>query len=184
MKKEQREIALSARRALSAEERARYNQKIGERLLSLPELKTVRTVLSYLASWDEADLAVVNETLAARGCVVAFPVCLGAGHMEAYVPESVDALEIGAYGIKRPVVHRSRKLQPEEIELVLTPCVAFDARNNRLGHGAGYYDRYLPRCGNVLCVAAAFETQKLESVFCDSHDRKMDIIVTESAVYR
>jgi len=184
MKKAQRELALLRRRALTAEQRREMSAAICEKLLTLPELAGVKTVFSYLAAWDEVDLSYVNQTLAARGITVAYPVCFEKGHMEAYIPESESAVETGAYGIKNPVMSRSKPLEPENIDLVLVPCVAFDADKNRLGHGAGYYDRYLPHCSNAVFVLVGFEAQRLDSISCDIHDVKMDIIVTENAVLR
>ena len=50
--------------------------------------------------------------------------------------------------------------------------------------GAGYYDRYLPKCVNAAVFAAAFEAQKLEKVYTEEYDRAMDGVVTEEEVYR
>ena len=66
---------------------------------------------------------------------------------------------------------------------MLAPCVAFDGDCRRLGHGAGYYDRYLPRVSAPV-IAAAFECQRLARVETDARDRSMDAVVTEKTVYR
>jgi len=184
MKKAQRELALLRRRALTAEQRRKMSAAICEKLLALPEFAGAKTVFSYLAAWDEVNLGYVNQTLTARGTIVAYPVCFKKGSMEAYVPKDENAVEAGAYGIKSPVVSRSKPLEPPDIDFVLVPCAAFDADKNRLGHGAGYYDRYLPQCCNAVFVLVGFEAQRLDSVSCDIHDVKMDIIVTENAVLR
>lgn len=182
-KEVQRKLAIAARRNLTDVERAAYSTEICRKILALPELGGVKTLLSYLAAWDEVDLSYVNQDLTARGVTVAYPVCFEKGRMEAYVPASAEEVVSGAYGIKSPVPEHSRLIEPEEIELVLAPLVAFDAERNRLGHGAGYYDRYLPRCGNIKCIAPAFETQCLDKICTDEQDRKMDMIITELAEY-
>lgn len=184
MKKAQRQIALSRRCALSAAQRKNMSAAICEKILALPELEGAKTIFSYLAAWDEVDLDYVNQDLTARGITVAYPLCLEKGHMEAYVPEDENAIETAAYGIKSPVAARSVLIDPTEIDLVLVPCVAFDGSFNRLGHGAGYYDRYLPRCSKAAFILAGFEVQRLDNVSCGTHDIKMDIIVTENAVLR
>ena len=179
-KKELRKEALFRRRALGEEERREYSEIICRRILELPEICGVKTVFSYLAAWDEADMSLLNTELEKRGVRVAYPVCFKGGLMEAYIPENGDALESGAFGIKSPLVHRSLPVGPEEIDLVILPCVGFDAENNRLGHGGGYYDRYLLRCPQAKTVCAAFEAQRLERVTADRFDVKPDIIVTEA----
>lgn len=184
MKNAQREAALSLRRAMSVEERERAGADISDKLLALPELRIAKTVLSYLAAWDEVDLSYANRALSARGCVVAYPVCVEKGHMEAYVPDSPDALITGAYGIKSPDPSRARLLDAMDIEAILLPCVAFDESLNRLGHGAGYYDRFILRCPDAFRICAAFESQRLERVFTEEHDIKMNVIITELAELR
>lgn len=183
MKSDERKLALAARRALSDEQRREYSAAACQRLLSLPELTSGKVVMSYLPTYDEVDITLANSALEGRGITVAYPVCLEKGHMEAYVPESAEALLPGAYGIKAPDPACSRLVDPAEVDIVLVPCVAFDKARNRLGHGAGYYDRYLPRCGEVKCICVAFETQHLEHVTVDEHDRKIDMVITECAVY-
>lgn len=163
------------------EERAQASGRICESLLDLPELQNARVVFSYMAMADEVDLAALHERLRLRGAQIAFPVSLPQGRMEARLP---DGWRVGAYGIREPDVAASVLVAPEDIDLVLMPCVGFDGENMRLGHGAGYYDRYLPQCPQAMTVAAAFEAQRLERVVFDAHDRAADIVVTERGVYR
>ncbi|MBO6041164.1 MAG: 5-formyltetrahydrofolate cyclo-ligase [Oscillospiraceae bacterium] len=179
-KQEQRVIALAARRAMWPEERAAASAEICGRLASLPALRDARTVLSYMALDDEADLSALHELLLDRGVRMVFPVSLPHGVMEAWEPTGWVS---GRYGIPEPDRRSSLPASPEEIDLVIAPCVAFDARRNRLGHGAGYYDRYLPRCSAAVVIAASFECQRLPAVKTDLHDRRMDAVVTELAVY-
>ena len=99
--------------------------------------------------------------------------------MEAYIP---GAWKTGAFGIPEPDPGKSKQVPPEEIDLVLCPCAGFDESGNRVGMGAGYYDRYLPRCKNAAVCAVAFEAQRLEQVYTDEHDRKMDGVITEESI--
>ena len=81
-------------------------------------------------------------------------------------------------------VFEAAGVQPEEIDVVLVPCVGFDVGLRRLGYGAGYYDRYLPRCRKALCIGVAFEVQRLELVVTGEHDRSLDRIVTEREIIK
>lgn len=175
----QRGRCLAARRALTRFERASYSEEICRRLLTLPELSGAKTVLSYLAAPDEAELCALNRALASRGARVCYPLVTGAGTMEAYMPEDEQAVLPGAFGILAPDPARSKRVLPEELELVLVPCVGFDRSLRRLGHGGGFYDRYLLRCPQALRLCVAFSCQELPAVSCDAHDLPMHSIVTE-----
>lgn len=183
-KKELRKEALSRRRALTEEQRREYSDAICRKIFELPELCGVKTVFSYLAAWDEADMSLLNAELEKRGLRVAYPVCFDGGIMEAYIPETEDAVESAAFGIKSPIVSRSVLVTPEEIDLVIVPCVGFDGEKNRLGHGGGYYDRYLARCPQAKTVCTAFEAQRLDAIPTDEYDIKPNIVVTETTLIR
>ena len=176
-KTKQRRAALAARRAMTAAARASASAAICFRLLALPQLREAKTILSYRALDDEVDLAAVEGKLKAR---IAYPRCLGQGVMEARIP--LGPMKPGPYGIWEPDPEASLLLSPEEIDLVLLPCVAFDRCGHRLGHGAGYYDRYLPRCEKAKTVLVAFAAQELERVATEEHDRNADILVTEREI--
>ncbi len=176
-KTKQRRAALAARRAMTAAARASASAKICFRLLALPQLREAKTILSYRALDDEVDLGAVEGKLKAR---IAYPRCLGQGVMEARIP--TGPMKPGPYGIWEPDPAASLLLSPEEIDLILLPCVAFDRCGHRLGHGAGYYDRYLPRCDRAKTVLVAFAAQELERVATEEHDRNADILVTEREI--
>ena len=140
------------------------------------------TFLSYMATWDEVDLSEFHEWAAACGKRVCWPVTYPHGLMEAAVPDAPDAFVKGKFDILSPDPKSSRIIPPEEIDVVLVPCVGFDEAGNRLGHGGGYYDRYLLRCPRAVKILVAFEAQKLNAVCAGENDVAMDIIVTESHV--
>ena len=180
-KQEQRKIAVAARAAMSVQERTDANAVICQKLMALPELMEAKCVFSYRAMAEEVDLTPLHDWLRERGIALVFPVSLPHGVMEAREPAGWKQ---GTFGIWEPDRAVSRLTAPQEIDLVLTPCVAFDSENRRLGHGGGYYDRYLPQCSDAITVCTAFEAQRLDSVVCDEYDRVMDIAVTERGVFR
>ncbi len=183
-KAEERALALAARRGLSPAARQAASEAICRRLLTMPELGEAGLILSYLAAWDEADLAPLHRALRAQGKLLAFPVSGPAGRMEAWIPTGPEQLRRGAFGLREPDPALARPARPEELDLVLVPCVAFDAGLRRLGHGAGYYDRYLPRCREIPLLVPAFEVQRLPRVTAEAHDRTVDAVITERGIYR
>lgn len=182
-KKIRSEIA-AARRALTREQREQMGAAISRRLTEHPAVQNAQVILSYMAFAGEADLTEFHAWARAQGKTIAFPITYGQGRMEAFVPENDSAWVVGQYGITSPDESRSRRLRPEELDLVIAPCVGFDKNRMRLGWGGGYYDRYLPQCPGAAHIAAAYELQKLDPVpDVQSWDVAMDAIATEKAWY-
>ena len=180
LKNQQRNQCLSARRTLSIAERETYSHAICQTLTTLEPVIRAETIFSYMATWDEVDLSEIHKWAASRGKQICFPITYPHGHMEAAVPDMPDAFVKGKFDILSPDPERSRIIPPEEIDVVLVPCVGFDEAGMRLGHGGGYYDRYLPRCSRATKILVAFEAQKLDAVCVGENDVAMDFIVTES----
>lgn len=175
-KSEEREYALLARRALTPEERAEYSDEICRRIMALPCFINAGTILSYMATKDEVDMSMLEY----NGKRIAYPKSYMRGRMEAFVP---GGFKKGSFGIQEPDTEVSDLVSPEEFDLVIVPCVGFDEKCRRLGHGGGYYDRYLPMCKNAVFVCVAFEAQKLPLVTTDEHDITMHLVVTECGEY-
>ena len=181
----QRETCLKAREALSPEQRQLLDQKICRRLQELPQVKEAETILSYMAVGEEADLSNFHDWVRAQpDKTLAFPISGPDGQLLAAVPLGEESWEMGLYRIPTPIPERSRLLKPEELDLVIAPCVGFDRRGGRLGHGGGYYDRYLPRCSRAVTVQTAFEVQALDEAEEEPWDWPIDLTVTEAGVWQ
>lgn len=182
-KQAQRELCLTRLRRPLPKDRAERSAAICRHLTDLPGLKEATTILSYRATELEVDLSAFHAWVVEQGKILAFPVCYSAGYMEAYVPNSPESWEQGRYGIWAPVPERSRLVDPGELDAVILPCVGFDDQGRRLGHGGGYYDRYLSRCPRAMRILAAFEVQRLEEVVTEAHDQSAHATATELGVF-
>ena len=179
----QRRAGILARRGLPQAERAAANAAICARILAMPCFQKAENLLLYAAFGGEVDLAGLAEQAARLGKTVAYPVCGENFTLTAAVP-GPDGWEVGAYGIRTPILSRSEIIRPDQLDLVLVPCTAFDADCFRVGMGKGYYDRYLPRCKNAVKIGIAFEAQRVEHAAVDEHDQRLDAYVTERGIYK
>ena len=184
-KKQQRKLAVEKRRALTQQERDEKSRAISDLLIKLikdPRYSKVRTIFSYRGTWDEVNVDAFNDWAEVQGYRVAYPISLPKGIMKAAVPAEENAWHRAAYGILEPVMENSKILEPEDIDLVIVPCVAFDEYGNRCGHGAGYYDRFLTKMAPEALIMAAFEAQRLEKLITEETDIPVSTIVTETGI--
>ena len=178
----QRKYCMNARRMLTPEERVESSAELSERLTELPVVREAERILTYMAMMDEVDLSVFHGWAAEHGKCLAYPVSMDRGCMEAYAPGDEEVWKYGKYGIREPDPVHSVLCDPTDFDVILVPCVGFDENGGRLGHGAGYYDRYLERADGVPTVCIAFEAQRLEKVVEEDTDMPMDFLVTEKRV--
>ena len=177
MKKHLRQKALQRRAALSEAEREAYSEKIVGKIRALPEFQNAKTVLLYRAIKNEVSLDALAKEPGKR---FLYPHCEPDGSMTALCPKG-EAWRIGAHGIEEPA--DAETVPPEEIDLVIVPCVGFDENGNRLGWGGGCYDRFLKRCTRAAVIAAAFSCQRLEMIPAETNDVPMDAVITENGIF-
>lgn len=75
-------------------------------------------------------------------------------------------------------------VQVRDIDLLLVPGLAFDKKFNRMGRGAGYYDRYLESNRPKIVIGLCFEMQLLDLIPTEGHDQSVDYLITEKKVYK
>lgn len=182
-KSEQRTLARRLRAGLSLHERQRASLEICDQLKTIPAVAGAGVIFSYLAMPNEVDLSAFHAFAGEHGIIVAFPVTASDGTMEAYAPTEQTLWQRDGFGILAPAAQTARYIAPEEIDLILTPCVAFDEECHRLGQGGGYYDRYFARCPHARRLAVAFEIQRLDAIVCGRQDIPMHAVLTEKRQY-
>ena len=182
-KRSLRKAVLALRASLPPERCAEHSRAICRRLYEYPALAAAERVMLYAAVGTEPDLTELAGLLSADGKRLYYPVCGREGLMYAAAPDSPDAWRTGKYGIAEPDPEHSTLISPETLDAVIVPCVAFDTAHRRLGHGGGYYDRFLPRCTRAVKLAAAFDIQRAAAVPTDSFDVTVDAVATELRIY-
>ncbi len=164
--------------------RAALNEALAARLARLLDDRPVKCIGFYWSVAGEFDArTVVAHWLAADASrEVALPIVVKPhAPMVFHAWHAQSAMKEGRYRI--PVPEEERVVVPE---LLLIPCVGFDADRFRLGYGGGYYDRTLaawPVAARPATIGIAFEAGRIDALPREAHDKPLDAIVTESAVY-
>jgi 5-formyltetrahydrofolate cyclo-ligase len=133
-------------------------------------------IAGYLPMPGEADPAALIAAAAARGYSVALPHVAGRDQAMRFLRwEPGDTLVTNGFGLRQP-----REDAPAVTpDIVLTPLVAFDATLNRLGQGAGYYDRAFAALPAVLRIGVAWSIQQVDRLPVDAWDVPLHGVVTE-----
>ncbi|WP_292491462.1 5-formyltetrahydrofolate cyclo-ligase [Methanoculleus sp. 10] len=177
-----RQQSKETRSLLSPAEIAENSRIIRQRLLDL--LNGFDTVMVYAAKTPEVETKDLIADLNRRGVRVVVPIIERetASLRLSYLPDPA-VLRPSTFNVPEPIGHEL-PARPADIEAVVIPMLAFDAAGNRLGYGAGYYDRFLCRYPHLQRIGIAFSCQRTESIPADENDVKMDCIVTETGITR
>lgn len=169
------------REGLAPATRVRYDRAILANLQTLPEMTTAGTVFTYISSGAEADTRVLLDWLQEDGRRMLVPEIRANGLMIAAVFSGWDTLRTGKFGIPEPV---SPVPYEGQIDLCITPGLAFTPEGVRLGQGLGYYDRWFASHPVRCRLALAYECQITDRLPAGSHDTVVDIVVTEQRIIR
>lgn len=189
-KQQLRQLAYAARHAQPDKDAA--SAEICRRVLNQPWYEQAETVLWYVHCRSEVrTLPVLSEQLHA-GKRIVVPYCTlddnGENVLGLWYLQAIDELKPGMWNILEPPRERwhepARRIEPQALDAVIVPGVAFDKRGGRLGNGAGYYDRLLQwvRPDTVL-VGIGYQAQIFPDLEMLSYDVYMNIVVTEQAIY-
>lgn len=185
-----RAAAKTALRLTLRDRRSRYVSALAPsvrgiafRVLPSPVLRRMAPgaiVSLYYATGDEAPTANIAIQLDEMGYRLALP----------RLDRETGAMVFAAWDLERVLVPGPfRTLQPDleaaivAPDVIVAPLVGFDPSLNRLGQGGGYYDRAFAAYPDALRIGLAWSAQQVEQVPLDQHDKPLDIIVTEAAMW-
>jgi 5-formyltetrahydrofolate cyclo-ligase len=171
--------------ALSKSQIAEKTQAIGTRLFEFANFLESKIVLLYV----NGEFEVQTEKIINRSYNYNKIVVLPAFDPEKFEmnPMKVDhfAKELvpGPRKVLEPDKNRCKTVPMERIDIAIIPGTAFDEKGGRIGSGRGYYDRLIPKLAiTTRKVALTFEEQIVPQVPMESHDKHVDIIITDKRI--
>ncbi len=180
-----RAVLSDARASLSAERAHALSMRVQQRLLVTPAYLAAAKVVLYAPLGREVETALIAADALRSHRQLYYPVVDRNSHriMLGAVSDPGE-LHPGAFGISEPPTIGA--LEPEKLgaALVCVPGIAFTPAAARLGRGGGYYDRLLAVLDNEAVTAGlGYSFQLIDRLPEQAHDRRLDLSVTESAVY-
>lgn len=152
-------------------------------LSHLPEFSECDALFLYAPIKNEADPTFLFEIAKERGIRIAFPISIkDTFELDFRFIDSLDALCVGAYGIREPSKDAQKAtFTPKSICVV--PALAFDPFGNRLGYGKGFYDRFLKNFSG-LSAGITYRELICSSLPSEITDIPVDIIITDKESVR
>lgn len=141
--------------------------------------------MCYVSFGSEVNTFPLIQAALEQSKRLAVPLCQPEGQslLAAEISDFPGDLRPGTWGILEPRPEALRPVAPELLDLVLVPGVAFDRSGNRLGYGAGYYDRFLATLRpGARTIALAFAEQIVTDVYPQAHDRPVDMVITDQEI--
>lgn len=145
------------------------------RFLALEQVRAAKGLLLFYGVGDEPDTRPLIQTLLTEGKRVALPRCLPGNRMEARWVKDLSGLVPGHYGIPEPG-EDAPFARREELDVILVPNLCCDRAGYRLGHGGGYYDRYLADYGGFT-VALCPQERLVDALPREEHDRPVTLVI-------
>ncbi|MEB3219046.1 MAG: 5-formyltetrahydrofolate cyclo-ligase [Nostocales cyanobacterium 94392] len=183
-KVELRRNIIKQRQSLSEKEWRQKSQTICTNLLNSQLFQQAKTVLAYFSFRQEPDLSYLfSDSTSNKTKTWGFPRCMEKS-LSWHIWKPQDKLIIGKYGIREPYPDAAI-INPDQVDLILVPCVACDYQGYRLGYGGGYYDRLLTSPGWELIstIGIVFDFAYLSEIPVENWDKSLNNICTETTLF-
>lgn len=163
----------------------KYNKskEVYMNLINVKEFVNAKVVGVYYSIGDEVDTTFIINRLLHNKKTVCFPKVEGDVINFYKVNSTSDLNHNGIKGIKEPNGDTFTLVNPMDIDLFIVPGVAFDKELNRLGHGKGYYDKYLALSKGYK-IGICYSSQMADHLTIDENDIKMDLVIDEGGIYK
>ena len=180
LRKEKQRLRREIREAaatLPGDYRAEASRRIAEQVRAMDAYRNARVVMMYMSLPEEPDTRMLITDAAGTGKTVLLPRCVSPERMIALPFTGWENLERGWLDIREPVMPAEGTEIPVP-ELILVPCVSAAPDGRRLGHGAGYYDRFLAgQQAETACLC--FRRLMRKNIPAGPLDRRMDRVITD-----
>jgi 5-formyltetrahydrofolate cyclo-ligase len=181
VKAELRKRLRGVRKTTPLEACERRSKAIMARLLAHPALASARTVALFwpIVPRHEVDLRALDATLRARQVRVAYPAIDADSNVMTFrFVDDIAKMEERGFGFMEPAADAP---EAEALDVIVVPAIAVDPTGHRIGYGAGYYDRTLPRFAPpAVSIVVIYDWQLVAEVPAMADDVPCASVVTDT----
>jgi 5-formyltetrahydrofolate cyclo-ligase len=169
------------RKKLDLFHKHKFDRKIFEVLLQLPEWKSAKNILMYVSHSYEVDTHMIIRTHIDEKNIIVPKSNKIDNTLVLHKINTFNDLKKGNYNILEPVSH-TKTIPAKNIDLAIVPGVAFDLKGHRIGYGKAYYDKLLPKL-NCKKIGLAYSLQIVDNIPAEKHDEPVDLLITEDRTH-
>ncbi len=180
---------LMRRDNLSLTERKEKSREIWNHIKTLECYQKAEAILVYMDYRSEVmTTGLVEELLKPESGKLVYAPKVEGFDISFYEIKSYDDLRPGYQGIREPeennLTRLTEKVCKEKNCLMLVPGAVFDHEFYRMGYGKGFYDRFIHKYDTIIKVGLAFSCQITKEIPTETHDKRMDYVITENTVMK
>lgn len=182
LKKKLREKLLKKRDGIEPKDKIKKDAEIRKRLYASADFRNAKSILFYASFRSEAaTIQCITHALKLKKMITLPLVDRKKKTLRIFQIKNISDLISGFMGIPEPEAKKNNEMRLNDIDIAIIPGAAFDLEGNRLGYGAGYYDKLFSGTQHPkpVLIALAFEEQIVPEIPSYSHDIKMDKIITD-----
>jgi 5-formyltetrahydrofolate cyclo-ligase len=167
---------------------AERSSRIVDHLDALPAFRAAKAVSLFwpIEERHEVDLRILDARLRARGVKVAYPAVLASGEMVFGFVDDIASMRPHALGFQEPSLEETEPpaslASVLDLDAIVVPAIAIDPTGQRIGYGAGHYDRALPAYARATTFGVAYDFQLIPEVPAMEGDVPVHWIVTDRRV--
>lgn len=182
LKDDLRKNMLLQRKTMKMDNVSAFSNEIVETIIKLPEFISCKNIMMYLSFKSEVNTYDLAKWCLDNGKKVIVPYCIR--ETREIIPFEIHNLTTdltkSSFGIMEPKHESLKRANIKDIDLIIVPGVVFDEHCNRIGFGAGYYDRFLPeKLKTTPTIGIAYDYQVISEIPTGIYDVPLDFIITE-----
>lgn len=181
-KKKLRNSILRKRDAIDINTKAIWDSQIFNTLVNSNYYQSANTIFTFVSFGSEVDTHGIIKYALTNNKTICVPKTSKKNGIEVFSINGFDDLEVGYFKILEPIAG-CEKVNPNKIDLILMPGLAFNRVGDRIGYGGGFYDRFLENVSaQVDKIALAYHFQLVDNIPTTENDMQIDGIITNEAV--
>lgn len=160
------------------------SDKISNKILKSDLYKNSKIIMGFLSFGNEVNIDKILIQALKDGKTVCVPEILNKTDLAAIKLIDMETLVLGKFNIRSVNPKNQINIDPKSIDLVLVSGLGFDKKGNRIGLGAGYYDRFIIKALNGIVLGVSFSNHLIDFIPVEKNDVSMDYLVTEKELFK